>query len=718
MVCCMCSSFSLLFKCSDSWTMAHRLPLQQILVVTWLFLSVVRVEIAHGRVIQQSSHSYTQTAVNECCIGKHKEKSQATDGDLHINSTTPTAAQTALQPDELFATAHGSVTDLPLTNLSIVRNVQALGSNVNLLTETTTTICPTWHYPVNGSNSCKCGSELNGKIYCDRNSSQAFLQACNCMTYNNDTHSTSVGSCAYGCFHSDSYTSNNALYDRLPSRLKQLNNHTCHTFKRSGHLCGNCQVGYKLPSYSFKLGCIQCKYSRWNWVKYILVAYVPLTVFFVVIISCRFSATSEKLNAFILLAQGITTPADMRVFLAAIEVGSGLPTVVSIVVQMFGVLFGIWNLDFFRVLSLNICLNTSSLQELSLDYAIVCYPLVLIFATYILIKWYERNFRPVMWLWKPIEWCFARIQVQWDARASIVEVFATFLILSYVKVLSTSFDILVPTRVFTMDGRSRLFLFYNASIEYFGEEHRPYAILAMLFTLLFNILPLLLLLLYPLRSFQRCLNCCRLRSITLMIFMDAFMGHFKDGTNGSRDCRYFAGIYFLLQLFCHIAYAFTLSGYYYVLSAVFFISTAIAMTIFQPYRSRTYNIISIALLLSVGLFSISIISFSIGGYTRNTFIVKLASFMVFILALVPLLYIAGLVIYWVVVRKRVPQKCLQLFRRSQASLDAESPDLPHRLCNPQHYPPLLPVVANGDSRESFPESESEENYEPNTSPSY
>ncbi len=155
--------------------MAYRLPLQQVLIVIWLFLSVARVEIADGRVIQQSSHSHTQTAANECCIGKHKDKSHATDGDPRaIDSTANTAAQTALQPDELLATAHGSVKDLQLENLSTAKNVQASGSDVNLPphTETSTTICPTWHYPVNGSNNCKCGGELNGKIYCDQYSSQ------------------------------------------------------------------------------------------------------------------------------------------------------------------------------------------------------------------------------------------------------------------------------------------------------------------------------------------------------------------------------------------------------------------------------------------------------------------------------------------------------------------------------------------------------------------
>jgi hypothetical protein len=44
------------------------------------------------------------------------------------------------------------------------------------------------------------------------------------------------------------------------------------------------------------------------------------------------------------------------------------------------------------------------------------------------------------------------------------------------------------------------------------------------------------------------LSICKLRSHALQIFIaiDAFQGHYKDGTEpGTRDCRWFAGIYFL-----------------------------------------------------------------------------------------------------------------------------------------------------------------------------
>ena len=109
----------------------------------------------------------------------------------------------------------------------------------------------------------------------------------------------------------------------------------------------------------------------------------------------------------------------------------------------FGFL-SIWKLDFFRLAYTPFCLhsNTSTLQVLSLDYIIAAYPLALIILTYTLVRLHYHNCRLVVWLWRPFIGCFAHCRRQWDIQNSLVDVFATFLLLSYVKFLSVSFDIL------------------------------------------------------------------------------------------------------------------------------------------------------------------------------------------------------------------------------------------------------------------------------------
>ena len=127
------------------------------------------------------------------------------------------------------------------------------------------------------------------------------------------------------------------------------------------------------------------------------------------------------------------------------------------------------------------------------------------------------------------------------------------------KILCASFD-LVPTQVYDKYGKGLgLYLFYDAELQYFGKEHLRYAILAVITTLVFNILPLLLLLLYPFQCFQQCLSTCRQRWHGLPIFIDAFQGCYKNGTEtGTRDCRYFAALYLITRITLLIVYATTL----------------------------------------------------------------------------------------------------------------------------------------------------------------
>ena len=67
---------------------------------------------------------------------------------------------------------------------------------------------------------------------------------------------------------------------------------------------------------------------------------------------------------------------------------------------------------------------------------------------------------------------------------------------------------------------------YDATIEYFGEEHLPYGVLAVF---------VILLLLYLMRCFQRYLHCCGVRWHALPIFIDAFQGCYNGETNWTRD---------------------------------------------------------------------------------------------------------------------------------------------------------------------------------------
>ena len=120
-------------------------------------------------------------------------------------------------------------------------------------------------------------------------------------------------------------------------------------------------------------------------------------------------------------------------------------------VQLITAVVAIWNLDFFRSFYEYICIHPdlNYQQVLLLEYAIGIYPLFLILLTFILVKLHD-NFAFVVWLWKPFHRCLAVFRRQWNIQSYLVHAFATFIVLSYVKILNTSFELLIPSQLYDM----------------------------------------------------------------------------------------------------------------------------------------------------------------------------------------------------------------------------------------------------------------------------
>ena len=111
-------------------------------------------------------------------------------------------------------------------------------------------------------------------------------------------------------------------------------------------------------------------------------------------------------------------------------------------------------------------------------------------------------------LWKTFVPLFIRFRREWNIRNSLVDAFATLFLLSYVKILSVSMDLLMPVPLYAPQGhiQPQLYLFNQGDVAFLGSQHLPYACLALFFLLIFTLLPMLLLFLYPSSCFQVCLN--------------------------------------------------------------------------------------------------------------------------------------------------------------------------------------------------------------------
>ncbi len=53
----------------------------------------------------------------------------------------------------------------------------------------------------------------------------------------------------------------------------------------------------------------------YNWIKYIAVAYIPLTSFFFFVVIFKFNGTLPMLKGFITISQGLSSPIAARAFL-------------------------------------------------------------------------------------------------------------------------------------------------------------------------------------------------------------------------------------------------------------------------------------------------------------------------------------------------------------------------------------------------------------------
>ena len=196
--------------------------------------------------------------------------------------------------------------------------------------------------------------------------------------------------------------------------------------------------------------------------------------------------------------------------------------------------------------------------------------------------------KAVQCLCKPAKSLLSCINHQSERRTStsLIKVFGTFLLLSYMKIINTLFDILMPVQLYNVSGDMvGWHLYYNGSLKYFGQDHLPYAVLACLMFITFNLVPLLLLCLCPCQCFQSCLNCFRLNTQVLHTFIEAFQG--------------WAAFYLFLRILFLAVFAFIQSGYYLLITGTILIPVVALLAVVRPYRQNIYNIIDILMLLSL-----------------------------------------------------------------------------------------------------------------------
>ena len=449
--------------------------------------------------------------------------------------------------------------------------------------------CLLWHYYDNNTHQCQCGDDLKETIQCHEDKTVS-IKACYCITVN-DNMEPLVGFCLYTCSQSlFKRNKRNINYIEIENNItvNQLVEKTCGVYNRHGLMCGQCIEGYGLPVYSYNLSCVECTDYKYNWLKYIAVAYGPLTVFYFIIIIFRISASSGLMIGYVMGCQMMATYSLVKFYLAI--QGS------NIYFKLFMLVYSIWNLDFFRSLYPPFCLHPhlSALQVLSIDYIVAVYPMILVLLTYLFVKLHDR-FRLVVWLCRPAYTCFRHFRKEWNIKSSLIGAFATSLILSYVKILNVTANILIPAYLYNMHGNyGQPLVFEDSKIIYLSKEHLPYFITAVSMSLIFNIIPVLLLCLYPCRCFRKCLHVTRLHNQTLHTFMDAFQGCYRYKPC---DCRFFSAVYLIMQILNLFLFIYLGRYHYHSAASYMVISIIIMLIISRPYKEKWHNVVNITLFI-------------------------------------------------------------------------------------------------------------------------
>ena len=128
----------------------------------------------------------------------------------------------------------------------------------------------------------------------------------------------------------------------------------------------------------------------------------------------------------------------------------------------------------------------------------------------------------------------------------------------------------------------------NLSVQYFGSYHLPYAILALVLLFFFVIVPNVILLLYPFQFFQKILILFSINWYSLRIYVDSFLGCYKDGTEpGTFDCRWFSALMLFTRPICFIIYGLTLSVITFAYALIFNATVLILFVNIHPYKKTT-----------------------------------------------------------------------------------------------------------------------------------
>ena len=381
-----------------------------------------------------------------------------------------------------------------------------------------------------------------------------------CATFSEDTKLLSLTSCQY--FEPNGYNITSFKQILLPRNLSQLNDYMCGPLNRKGLVCSECADGFGPSVTSFGYRCVNCTQSKyWYGIPlFLFITFVPITVFYIIVLVFQIKILSAPMPCFIMYSQFVVLVFDSDTYFSFTNSWN-----ISLDIKIVLMVYGIFNLYFGHHINIlpQYCLNKNlNFMHLAiLGYISAFYPLLLILLTWACVELHGRNFRPLVWLWRPFHRCFVRLRRGWDTKSDIIDVFATFFCLSYNRILYQTILLISNKSVKHFNVSGNYFITYHSQVEmrifYQSAYQLSLEIAVILIAIVCIILPPLLLTLYPIKRFRSILLKCRLNFVAIHIFTDKVYSCYRDGLDEGRDMRSFSGLYFFLRIAAYLCALFS-----------------------------------------------------------------------------------------------------------------------------------------------------------------
>ena len=365
------------------------------------------------------------------------------------------------------------------------------------------------------------------------------------------------------------YCSNTGV--ELPnSSHTAIDNLVCSHY-RTGYVCGKCQSGYYVYMNSPLYHCGSCNdtHSDNGYFYTLAFKYLPLTLMMCFITFFDISLVDGPLNSFILCGQMISCV--HRIGKISITYPTEGANIARPMMRIAIFLYNIWNLIFIEPFLPNYCAYKSdgAMPIIASEYIAAFYVLFLCIVFFTIIPWIckccSRSNHQLQKCTLKIERMCIRVRYRWSVKNSIIHSLTTFIVLSYAKITLVTFQLLTPVFMYGPGGLDSYYrksvVWYDGSMSYFGHEHFPYAITALIMFIVFVLIPPLLLLSYPLLPVLLTqlgvqdywiVNKIIINPMSKCVpIFDAFQSCYKD------EYRFFAGLLFVYRVLASGVSAFT-----------------------------------------------------------------------------------------------------------------------------------------------------------------